>query len=389
MTRTFEITADCACPMRLDKYIASKSSYRGAPPTRSALKSRGSKAYINGKAAKLSSAVHEKDIVRVEWEEAAAADIQGQDIPLDIIYEDSNVTVVNKPQGMVTHPAAGNWSGTLVNALLGYYARSGGDDGDGNGNSDGDSDGNANSNSGVDYSSDGDSNSGVDGGSNGEKRNPPLFSAVNTHSQLRPGIVHRLDKDTSGAIITAKNEKTLVYLQSQFAARTVRKEYIAITRGRPKYVCGVIDCRIVRCKHDRKKFTATEDNTLGRAAKTLYHCISCYGPYSVMRLRLKTGRTHQIRVHLKHIGCPILGDSIYYTRSGKPRRDDLFPDAALMLHSRLIELRLPNSTKRTLFVAPVPKRFIDVLKVLKGKYTRETLKEKMACGNQNEHKRVQ
>lgn len=319
MKHTFEIEADCASPVRLDKYIALKTSLPESPPSRSALKAKGSAVFINGKSAKLSSLVRPLDTVRIEWEEEEQTDIIGEDIPLDILYEDCDVTVVNKAQGMVTHPAAGHWSGTLANALAGRLS--------------------------VSLTPD------------------PCPLAPS----MRAGIVHRLDKDTSGVIITAKTAQALMYLQGQFKARKVRKEYIAIVKGRPPKAAGVIECRIARDKHDRKRFAVTTDASKGRSAKTIYHCIACYGPYSIMRLRLKTGRTHQIRVHLKHIGCPILGDSIY------SRRDSLFPNASLMLHSRLLELCLPSSKEKTLFIAPMPKRFSAVLRVIKQKFPKQVI----------------
>lgn len=317
----FEAVVHSASPMRLDKYLATLSSQpvtsasgnAATLPSRSALKARGALLYAGGKRVKFSQIVHDLDTLRVEWSEEDNTDITAEDIPLDVLYEDDNVTVVNKAQGMVCHPAAGHWHGTLVNALL-YRAH---------------------------------------------------IASTPSSEGIRSGIVHRLDKDTSGVIITAKNEAALAWLQRQFASRAVRKEYIAICKGRPQFAAGIIDCRIARDKHDRKKFAVTDDPSRGKAAKTIYHCIACYGPYSVLRLRLKTGRTHQLRVHLKHIACPILGDALY------SKRDGLFPDAALMLHSRLLEIRLPASKERTLFIAPLPERICKVLNVLKRTYPKE------------------
>lgn len=320
----FCTVAQCIKPTRLDKYIASLSCTNDTLPTRSSLKAKGAVAKINGKKAKYSQPVKKDDAIEVEWDEEDVKNIVPEDIKLNIIYEDENVIAVNKAQGMVTHPAAGHWSGTLVNAVL-FHLRS----------------------------------------LTPEK---PIEEAdKKTFLGDRPCVVHRLDKDTSGAIIMAKNEKTLVYLQHQFKARSVRKEYIAIVKGRPPHNAGVIDLRIARDKHNRKRFTVTSDIRRGRSAKTIYHCISCYGQYSVMRLRLKTGRTHQIRVHLKHIGCPILGDAIY------SKRDNLFNNATLMLHSRLIEIKLPDKKQKSLFIAPLPKRFIEVLIALKKAYRKETI----------------
>lgn len=357
MTRIFESEADNIFPMRLDKYIATKSSLPSAPPSRSALKARGAAVFVNGKAAKLSQMVRTPDSVRVEWLEEDETNITGEDIPLDVIYEDDDVTVINKAQGMVVHPAAGHWHGTLANALLGRAAAGRRGDGDGDSDSDSDEDSTRGGNNTSCCSTAG--GNGTSGGNTAG-----ASGAASCDARVRAGIVHRLDKDTSGVIITAKSYDALLYLQSQFKAHTVRKEYIAIVKGRPPAAAGIIECRIARSKRDRKKFAVTEDEALGRSAKTLYRLTACYGPYSVMRLRLKTGRTHQIRVHLKHIHCPILGDAIYSSR------DDLFPEATLMLHSRLLEINLPLDNKRALFIAPLPKRFKAVLRALKQRYAR-------------------
>ncbi|MCI6664567.1 MAG: RluA family pseudouridine synthase, partial [Spirochaetia bacterium] len=250
------VVPDDTAQMRVDKFLSGQDEILAACgcANRSHLQNIITNLVINGNSGKFSSKIKSGDKIDVEWEEQIPQDIQPQDLPLNLVYEDDDVTVVNKEQGMVTHPAAGNWTGTLVNALLFHWGR----------------------------------------------------GAVETSH--RPGIVHRLDKDTSGLIITAKNIASETWLQEQFQQRRVKKEYIAIVVGRPPAASGNIKTQLIRDPKNRKRFKASTDSTQGKFAHTVYRCIACYGPFSLMRLRLKTGRTHQIRVHMKHIGCPILGD---------------------------------------------------------------------------------
>jgi len=304
--------------VRLDKYIASLPDGFN----RSKLKSGVTQILINGNVAKLSSKVKASDQIDIEWEDNIPDNIEPQDIKLNYIYEDDNVTVVNKEQGMVTHPAAGNWDNTLVNALLFHWGRSS-----------------------------------IPQIKEGEPSE--------IYELRRPGIVHRLDKDTSGVIITAKNRESEEWLQTQFQSRYVIKEYILITVGHPPARFGDVKTMIVRDPKDRKRYKALCDTQEGKFARTLYHCIAFYGKYTLIRVRLKTGRTHQIRVHMKYLGCPVLGDPIY----GK--KDDLFPNATLMLHSRLLRIKLPNEADYTSFKAAIPERFISVMKKLKEEYTDE------------------
>ena len=224
----------------------------------------------------------------------------------------------------MAHPACGNWSGTLVNALLYHWGREA-----------------------------------VKQIKEGSEQKIMEFR--------RPGIVHRLDKETSGIIITAKNRDVEEFLGQQFRQKTLRKEYILIVKGRPPAIAGDIRTQIIRDPKDRKKFKAVKDTDEGKFARTLYHCISSYGNYTLVRVRLKTGRTHQIRVHMKYLGCPIVGDSIYN------KVDPIFPDATLMLHSKLLEITIPGKDKPRTFITPTPKRFIDLEKKLKKMYNKKEL----------------
>jgi 23S rRNA pseudouridine1911/1915/1917 synthase len=303
--------------VRLDTYC---STIQGI--SRSRLKNGLTLVKVNGVEAKLSLKLKGGEKVELEWEDPIPEAIIAEDIPLEIMYENDDVTIINKKQGMVTHPGAGNWRGTLVNALLYHWGR-------------------------HDIENVGES----------EFRNQ------------RPGIVHRLDKDTSGVLITARNRDAEQWLQEQFKKRRVRKEYIAIVLGHPPAKHGSIKTQIVRDSRNRKKFVTSDDPQKGKFAHTVYYCIGMYGPYSLMRVKLKTGRTHQIRVHMKHIGCPILGDPIY----GKP--DGLFESASLMLHARTLGIRLPNDETFKLFTAAVPIRFKKVLKTLHEKWDKATFKK--------------
>ena len=303
---------------------------------RSKLKSGVTEILINGKKVKLSAKVQASDQIDIQWEDNIPDNIEPENLPLDIIYEDENVTVVNKKQGMVTHPACGNWNGTLVNALLYHWGRKA-----------------------VSQLKEG--------------------SASEILERRRPGIVHRLDKETSGIIITAKNRDSEEFLQKQFKEKSLQKEYILICTGRPPKRTGDIRTQIIRDPKNRHRFKAVDDTQQGKFARTIYHCIACYGNYSLMRVRIKTGRTHQIRVHMKYLGCPILGDSIY----NKP--DKNFPNAKLMLHSVQLKIRLPHflntetnnqsdfanyaETSKgdgfTIFRTKTPQRFIEIEKKLK------------------------
>ncbi len=299
--------------MRLDAYISQAENGM----SRSRLKTTATSILLNGSAAKLSKNVRAGDIIEITWENPKPENLEPEDIPLDIIFENDRVTVVNKKQGMVVHPAAGNWNGTLVNALLFHWGK-----------------------------------------------NPQILDKSENSPLLRPGIVHRLDKDTSGILITAKDADALSWLQNQFQSRRVKKEYIAIVCGHPKEPHGSIKTGITRDSRNRKKFTTTDPDK-GKFAHTIYKCIACYGPYSLMRVKLKTGRTHQIRVHMKYLGCPVMGDPIY----GK--KDAIFDSATLMLHSSRLGIRLPDSNDFSVFKAPVPRRFKKVLKTLHEKYEKQ------------------
>ncbi len=302
---TVELGESVSSPVRIriDAYIA--ALLPGF--TRSMIDSGNSEIVVNGKKVKKSRMVKNGDTVEFHYTMPPSEHLVPQDIPLHIIYEDTKVVVVNKEQGMVVHPAAGNHDGTLANALL--HHTQGKDD---------------------------------------------------VSESNRPGIVHRLDKDTSGIMITAKDTQTHEFLSSQFKNRKTRKIYIALIKGIPAKRTGTVTARIVRDPRHRKKFTVTEDPAKGRDAVTDYRVLRAFYPgdgsvYSLIRLSPRTGRTHQLRVHLKSIGCPVLGDPLY------SRKDTMFPAASLMLHALSLTITLPDSIKETRFYAPMPVRFKNIL----------------------------
>jgi 23S rRNA pseudouridine1911/1915/1917 synthase len=277
---------------RLDSYIADTLRLF----TRSQAKRRICKLLVNGKPAKLSKRVQQGDLLELEYLDAPQMELLPEAIPLDILFEDANVVVIRKPQGMVVHPAAGNWTGTLVNALLHHY-----------------------------------------GGL--QERFP--------HEQARPGIVHRLDKDTSGIIIAAKDPESREFLAGQFRRRRVGKQYIAIVQGAPAEGEGLLDSRIARDRKHRKRFRVLRTGREGKRAITLYRVLKRKGGYALLSLRPRTGRTHQLRVQLASLGCPIVGDTLYGGKAGFP----------LLLHAYRLRIRLPGEREPRTFRDPLPDRF--------------------------------
>ncbi len=288
--------------MRLDRYVAETLGVL----SRSQVKARSLSARVNGSAVKISRLLVPGDALDLEWLDSAPSDLEAQDLPLDVLFEDDRVIVVDKPQGLVVHPGAGNPSGTLANALL--YRRL--------------------------------ARGGVGAGT-------------------RPGIVHRLDKDTSGVIIAAYDDDALAFLADQFKARTTRKTYIALVKGQPAADRGIIETRIARDPKDRKRFACVERG--GKLSLTQYRVLERYDGYALLLLRPKTGRTHQLRVHLRHLGFPIVGDPIY------ARPDARFPRATLMLHARRLSIVLPDAEGPSTFTSPLPERFRAAIRALRGR----------------------
>lgn len=264
----------------------------------------GGAVLLGGKAVKKNTLSAAGDRFFVTLPELADIPLVPQDIPLDVVYEDGDVIVVNKPRGLVVHPAPGHPDGTLVNALL-YHC--------------------------------GDTLSGIGG-------------------EKRPGIVHRIDKDTSGLIIAAKNDTAHLALSAQLSDHSLCREYEAVVRGRLREDSGTIDAPIGRHPTDRKRMAVTQKAS--RNAVTHWEVIARYGGYTHVRCRLETGRTHQIRVHMAYIGHPLLGDFTY----GAPS-----PDKGLegqCLHARRLRFVHPTSGELVELETPLPDYFQEVLKRL-------------------------
>lgn len=262
---------------------------------------------LNGKTASKSDKVKIGDIVEITYPEPVSSEAVPQDIPLDIIYEDDDLLVVNKPKGMVVHPAAGNPDGTLVNALL-YHC--------------------------------GDSLSGIGG-------------------VVRPGIVHRIDKDTSGLLMVAKNDAAHLKLSEQIKEHSFTREYEAVIIGHLKEQKGSIDAPIGRSKNDRKKMAVTELNS--KNAVTRYEVLEEYPGFSYVRLRLETGRTHQIRVHMAYLGHPLAGDGVYGGRNA-----ERIMEGGQCLHARKIGFKHPTTGKYMEFTSPLPEYFTKFLEKLRN-----------------------
>ncbi|MEG0798593.1 MAG: RluA family pseudouridine synthase [Acidaminococcaceae bacterium] len=258
-----------------------------------------------GQAVKSNYRLKAGDSFTVVYPQAVALAVTAENIPLDIIFEDQDVVVLNKACGMVVHPAAGNYSGTLVNALL-YHC---------------------------------DNLSGING-------------------VIRPGIVHRLDKDTSGIMIVAKNDMAHLSLSAQIQTKTAKRDYIAIVRGNIKDDNGRIETLIGRDQKDRKKMAVVYQN--GRKAITEYEVLERYGKYTVLLCKLLTGRTHQIRVHLEHIGHPIIGDPKY-----SPQKTP-FALAGQALHSYKLTFQHPRTAEILTFTAPLPAALQKIITRLKN-----------------------
>jgi 23S rRNA pseudouridine1911/1915/1917 synthase len=273
--------------------------------SRSQIKSRSLEVWLNGKQVKISRLVKEGDQLELTWADPEPTDLLPEDIPLEVIYEDERVVVINKQQGMVVHPGAGNYRGTLANALLFRRLHRGG---------------------------------------------------LDVGEGFRPGIVHRLDKDTSGVIIAAYDNEALAFLAEQFKTRRVLKTYWALVMGSLSASCGSIETYITRDSRDRKRFTVSLDK--GKPAVTRYRVVRSWGTHSLVLLQPKTGRTHQLRVHLRYLGHPILGDPLY----GLP--DHRFPQASLMLHAKRLTLRLPGVTEPQTFRTVFPPRFRELIRVI-------------------------
>ena len=286
---------------RLDSYISKSNLDLSRSMVQKLIKEN--RVFVNGKNEKESYKIKVNDNITIQIEEPKSSKLEAQDIPLDIIYEDNDIIVINKPKGMVVHPGNGNPDNTLVNAVLAHCKGS---------------------------------LSGIGG-------------------EIRPGIVHRIDKDTSGLIIVAKNDKSHINLSEQIKNHEVTKIYTALVKGNISEDEATIDMPIGRDKKDRKKMSVTRE---GKEAVSHIKVVKRYGNYTLIRVKIDTGRTHQIRVHMAKIGHPVVGDEVY--SSGKNE----FGVKGQMLHSTILKFKHPISGKEIMLEAPLPQYFEDVLSKL-------------------------
>lgn len=286
--------------LRVDKYLGEVTDY-----SRSTIQKMIEEGFIkvNGKNIKSNFILKENDQIEIDESYIKPLDIKGENIKLDIIYEDDDLMVINKPSGMVVHPGNGNSEHTLVNALIGYTDK------------------------------------------------------LSKKDDFRPGIVHRIDKDTSGLMIVAKNDKAHELLAEGFKNKTINREYIALVIGELPSDKATIDAPIGRDKNDRKKMCVTPDNS--KKAITHLKVLKRYKGYTLINLKLETGRTHQIRVHMKYIGFPVYNDPVYTNN-----KCTLFGQ---FLHSSSLDFIHPINKEHLHFEVDLPKEFKDFLSNLEDK----------------------
>ena len=301
MNREYELTAE-ESGQRLDKYLAGEMTNL----SRSRIKElvQAGEVLVNGKKSKVSYKVQKGDLIQVTVLPLEPLKLEAENIPLDIVYEDEDVIVVNKPQGMVVHPAAGHPSHTLVNALL-YHTR----------------------------------------------------DLADSPEGFRPGIVHRIDKDTSGFLMVAKNAAARESLEKQLAAKSNKRQYLAIVHGNFAEEEGTIDAPIGRNPKDRKQMAVVEK---GKSAVTHFKVLEQYQGYSLVECQLETGRTHQIRVHMAYIGHPLAGDPLY-----GPRKT--LPGHGQFLHAKTLGFEQPSTGEWLEFSVQPPEIFQQTVADLRKK----------------------
>lgn len=297
-----EIFVDEEDNERLDVYLSQEISDFSRSYIQKLIKDELVK--VNNKVVKAKYIVNEGDHIKVHLPKPKKLDIEPENIPVEIIYEDDDIAIVNKPQGMVAHPAPGNYSGTLVNALL-YH----------------------------------------------------LNSLSNINGIIRPGIVHRIDKDTSGILMIAKNNLAHEELSKQLKEHTINRIYNAIVDGNIKEENGTINAPIGRHPIDRKKMTVTDSNS--KEAVTHFKVLERFGQYTLIQAKLETGRTHQIRVHMNYINHPVTGDPVY------GRKNQKFNTNGQLLHAKTIGFIHPRTKEYLEFDSVLPKHFMEIIHILK------------------------
>ena len=298
---------------RLDSYLS-----EAADLSRSAAAKliESGAATVNGKASEKKYSVKENDEIELVLPEAEEYEALPENIPLDVVYEDADIIVINKPSGMVVHPAPGNYTGTLVNALL-YHCK--------------------------------DSLSGIGG-------------------VMRPGIVHRIDKDTSGLLVVAKNDASHRALSEELGYHGIEREYHALVRGGFKEATGTVDLPIGRHPVDRKRMAVIKSGENAREAVTHYEVIRPYGQITYLRLKLETGRTHQIRVHMSYLGHALLGDEVYASTKTVFEKQHAPLFDGQILHAKRLSLTHPRTKERITFECELPDNFKKLIEILDKQY---------------------
>lgn len=288
--------------LRIDKYLSNIFKDKSRSFIQGLIEKENVK--VNSKTLKSNYKLKKADEIEIMIPEPEILSVEAENIPIDIVYEDEDVIVVNKAQGMVVHPAPGNYNGTLVNALL-YHCKD--------------------------------------------------LSSIN--GVIRPGIVHRIDKDTSGILVIAKNDDAHNKLSEQLKDHSMKREYYALIEGRLKNNDGTIDKPLGRCKKDRLKIGIIED---GKRAVTHYEVVERYNGYTLVKCVLETGRTHQIRVHMASIGFPLVGDPLYGFKRQKFKLD------GQVLHARTLGFIHPRTDEYMEFTSELPQYFCDLINKLKN-----------------------
>ena len=294
---------------RLDAFLAEKTELSRSAAARLA---ESGAVTVCGIKREKKHPLKEGDVIELEIPEAEEYEATPENIPLDVVYEDNDIIVINKPSGMVVHPAPGNYTGTLVNALL-YHCR--------------------------------DSLSGIGG-------------------VMRPGIVHRIDKDTSGLLVVAKNDFAHKALSEELSYHGIEREYHALVKGGFKTESGTVDLPLGRHPVDRKKMAVLKNDPTAREAVTHYEVIASYGQVTYLRLKLETGRTHQIRVHMSHLGHALIGDEVYGSNKIPFEKQHASLLDGQILHAKRLSLTHPKTGERMTFECELPDNFKKLIEIL-------------------------
>lgn len=306
MSTEMFIASELDINKRLDLFLSEKFEHMSRSYVQGLIENESVK--VNNKVKKSNYKLKFGDEISIEVPTPVELQVEGENIPIDTIYEDSDVIVVNKPQDMVVHPAPGNYTGTLVNALL-YHCKD--------------------------------------------------LSGIN--GVIRPGIVHRIDKDTTGILVVAKNDNAHNKLAEQLKNHSMTRTYYALVEGNVKQDEGIVNAPIGRHPVDRIKMAVVKD---GREAVTHYRVIERFGDYTLVKCNLETGRTHQIRVHMAHIGHPLVGDNVYGYKKQK------FNLKGQVLHAKELGFIHPTSGEYIHFDSELPKYFIELLEKLRGRVSK-------------------